>query len=131
MPTVYRLVSSSNGLTNEEVRRERLAIVLADLELIDTEIRFRLLSRRLDFSALVRVGVRGDVPALTFRCSITEAATTCDVLRSESRKAGQPVPAVWTFRKVWSRVPDDAVLTAVVAGRVILNPAAFAAFGPA
>lgn len=115
----------------ESERKERLAIWLDDIDRIAPELRDKLLSGRLDLTQTVRVG-RGElqrhksVPALVFTCPLLEAALVCDIIRSHDRKAKERPTELYINRGTsWARLIYSAVLTAVVDGKVILNPAVF------
>ena len=106
------------------VTKYRLALSLEDVDRMVPEMRARLLHGKLDLT-LIRVGPKSNVPAVAFSCDLLTAATICDIIRSEDRKAGDSPTGVWVLRKSWSRVSGNAVLTLVTDAGIKLNPDAF------
>lgn len=106
-------------------RREKLAVLLADLDRVAPSLRTGLLGGKLDLKTAVRVA--DEVAAVMFTCDLLTAAAVCDLLRSEDRRCGNPPTAVYVRRdRAWAKLPGSAVLTVVVRGEMRLNPVVFA-----
>ncbi len=62
--------------------------------------------------------------ALAFKCDLLRAALLCDIIRNHDRQLNQS--ATWVYIKkgdnLWSRLPDAAVLTALIDDKAQLNP---------
>lgn len=114
MPEIERDDEDSCGI--------RLAISLEDLVTVDTAIRSRLLSPRLELSKVVFPDpLRPKHRAVAFRCNLLEAALACDVLRSKNGKV-----KLWMLKRVWSRLPDSKALTVILDdGVAALDPSVF------
>ena len=104
-------------------RREKLAINLFDLSHLPTTLRSIALAGKLDASKAIWVDKsRLDETAVEFICSLLDAATVCDLLRSESRRANDPPIRAYIKRtETWNRLPHTAILTVVESGRVQLS----------
>lgn len=114
------LPSSSS---QENGRKERLAINLADLDRLDPEVRVSLFGGRLDPSAPIRLDGYGDVPeeervgrvAIPLVGPLLAAACACDALRSQDRQSGLPVTRVYLCRTTtWNRLTFDDQLADIV-----------------
>ena len=113
-----------------EQRTERLAIAVACATAAVDRGDAKLLAGRIDIAKVLRVGQGekiDDVPAVAFCCELLEAATVCDLLRSNARRLKQPPPELYLSKggERWARVTYDAVLTMVSAGKLKLHPKAF------
>lgn len=95
-----------------EDRREELAINFLDLEKIHPELHAKLqLSQRLDVDNLLKVE-GGKSIALKFTCPLLTAAIICDIMRSQCKKAGEPIIRVYLKRSdAWTKLSDSAILT--------------------
>jgi hypothetical protein len=115
-----------------EERTEKLAIALDDLDRIHPSIKGGLLGAgycKVDLGNIFRVGegrVKGGRAMVAFRCSLLEAATICDIVRSHDRKVGDPETFVYMKRgEEWCQVFGTKTLTVVADGKVALNPEVF------
>lgn len=122
----------------EQERTERLAIAVACAERVMGYGDGKLISGKLDLKTVLRVGQGekiDDVAAVPFVTTLLEAATVCDLLRSNARRLKQPPPELYLSRtgERWARITYDTVLTIVSAGKVKLHPKVFpteAVMGP-
>lgn len=109
---------------------EAIAVVIADLDRIVPSIRQMALSGKLDLSTPIRVDPeRMDETAVRFSCDLLTAATLCDVIRANDRKAGDHPTRVWVKRRAWTKLPGTAMLTLIERGAVVLDPEWFGAAG--
>lgn len=126
----------SNGTTDHSEaeslsleRTERLAINVFCLDRIDPVIRANLLKDKLDLTKPIRTDWdrkdAKDEVALVFKCDLLTAATVCDVIRAEDKKAGDFPTRLYLLRKEWSRIPSYVVLTVMKNDKVVLNPKIF------
>lgn len=108
--------------------RERLAVNLFDLDRMNPDVRAMLLGGKLDLAGgAIRVDdSRLDETGVTFSCDLLTAASICDVIRNQDRIVGDYPTRIYVFRRAWSRLPGDEVLTEVVVGKVRLRRRTFA-----
>lgn len=105
---------------------ERLAINLADLDRVDQLIRDILLRGKLDATQAIWTDKsKMDEVAVAFTCDLLTAACICDTIRTHDRNAKDYPTRVYIFRRAWSKVAGDALLSLVEDGEVVLNPALF------
>jgi len=111
---------------------ERLAINLFDLDRLVDIIRQSLFNhgRNLILKPIVIDKDRRDETAVEFSCDLLQAATICDIIRSEDRKLKQYPTRVYYCRETaWTKVSSDAVLTLQWfeedGDRLALNPNVF------
>lgn len=105
----------------------RLAINLYDLDRLLPFVRETLLGGKLDLKggAIWVDRSRPDETAVAFACSLETAGAICDVIRSHDREAGDYPTRVYVFRRSWTKLPTDAVLTVMADGKCLTNPAVF------
>lgn len=117
--------SSQNG--PQFVRKERLAVSLADLDLMDLELRNHLFGGRLDLSVPIRTdGDNADSAAIALTGPLLAVACACDAARAQDREIGVTPLRVYVCRATsWQRLPADAQLTVMAEGRAALNPEIF------
>lgn len=69
---------------------------------------------------------RPDEAAVRLTCPLLRAAAVLDVIRNHDRRCGDHPTRVYLRQaRAWERLPRDAVLTEVVDGKIVLNPAIF------
>lgn len=109
------------------VGEEALAVNLFDLDRIEETVRASMFADKLVLTDTVWVDRnRVDEIAVVFKCSILKAACLLDVVRGRDRRAGDhPTRAYIRRRRVWDKIPADALLTLVEDGQTVLNPAVF------
>lgn len=109
-----------------------LAINISDLMRIDPSIRPMLLAGKVNLKDVIRTNPDViDETAVGFSCDTLTAATLIDVIRSHDRESGDyPTRAYIRRRTSWERIPGNAVLTAVLDGKVILHPEIFRDVAP-
>ena len=94
-----------------------LAVSLFDLERVEPGLRQRSLTPRLDLSGALLMDP--DDPksrAVRMRGELLAAAFALDLARSEARRAEEPLLRAWVRAgERWRLLPDDAVLTRVMA----------------
>lgn len=105
--------------------REQLAVNVFDLDRLEPSVRALMLAGKLDGS-LIRIDPeRPDEAGAVLSCDLLAAACLLDVIRSQDRKAGDYPTRVYLKKRTWSRIPSDAILTLLVDGTLMLNPAYF------
>lgn len=132
-------LTESTQRAQENLRKERLAINLADLDRLDPEVRARLFGGRLDLTAPIRLEGYHDVAeeervervAIPLVGTLLAAACACDALRSQDRQSGSPVTRVYLNRgSSWNRLTSDDQLADIVDDgqggvRAVLSPRLF------
>lgn len=109
----------------------KLAIWLSDVERLPPQMRLEMYPH-LDLNKIHRTGKGERIeesPTLAFKCPLLQAALICDVVRSHDRKVGARPSELFVNRSGdddgWRRIVYGDMLTVVVNGRAILNPAVF------
>jgi hypothetical protein len=120
----------------DDLRPERLAISLTDVDRLPPELKRGFLAGRIDATKIIRVGAQRrteEQPAVEFVCPLLEAATVCDMIRSHDRSVGDRPCEVFisrgtindTGRECWTRVIYATTFTVLINGKVSLNPELF------
>jgi hypothetical protein len=112
-------------------RREKLAINLFDLDRVDPTIRQILLGGKVDLTNAIKMDKnRFDEAGVAFICPLLQAASICDIVRSHDRELGDFPTRVYLMRvAAWEKLPNAAVLTLILDGKTMLNPAIFPPVG--
>lgn len=105
----------------------KLGINLEDLDRIDPIMRQRLLHKRLDLENPVRIATNSLEVAIPFVCNLRDAATICDIIRSEDRKAGDAPTRIYLKNgtRDWKRTSPNTLFGVQVKGQLHLNPQVF------
>lgn len=114
----------SRGIQKGEIR---LGINLWDIDHINPFIRDIALKGKIDTNAkpILIDKHRPDETCVPFTCDLLNAALTLDILRQEQQNTNDPPIRAYIYRRVWSRLPNAAVLTLVDNGKTLLSPEVF------
>lgn len=122
---------------NEKLKRAanyRIGVNLFDLSRMEPLMRGKLLMGKLDTTTPVVFNKEHpDETGLVFICPLLQAATCCDIIRSEDRRFDRSPTRVYRcVNEVWTRLAMNTALTRVVSGIVVLSDVLFiAAIKPA
>lgn len=111
----------------KESRKDKLAINLFDLDELVSPLRMYVVGDRVDYSKPIRVGESISETAVPFSCGLLAAATACDVLQSELRKAKLQPVRIYSAKEdgSWRSMPAGTLYTVLHDDLVALNPEVF------